>query len=67
MDGLGIGLAAGATALAIAWFCVRKLAYNVDPIERLRSLAQLHEEGLLDEAEHQKLRRRQISRLRWSD
>ena len=67
MVDLGLGLGTAAFVLAVAWYGVRKLEHAVDPIDRIRSLAQLHEDGLLEDDEHQRLRKRQISRLRWGD
>jgi hypothetical protein len=67
MTEVSVGLGTAAFFLAVAWFFVRKLEHDVDPVERLRSLAELREAGLIDDEEHEKLRKRQIYRLRWYD
>lgn len=64
---VSFGLGTAALFLAIAWYAVRKLKYTVDPVDRLRTLAELKESGLLDDKEYEKLRKRQIYRLRWHD
>ncbi|MEE4304006.1 MAG: hypothetical protein V2J19_07605 [Wenzhouxiangella sp.] len=67
MTEISLGLGTAAFFLSVAWYFVRKLEHDIDPVERLRSLAELRENGLIDEKEHEKLRKRQISRLRWYD
>ena len=67
MTEVSVGLGTAAFFVALAWYFVRKLEHDVDPVERLRALADLRESGLIDDEEHKKLRKRQISRLRWYD
>lgn len=62
---ISIGLGTAALFLGLAWYSVRSLEFYVDPADRLRTLAELKESGLLDDKEYEKLRKRQISRLRW--